>query len=209
MATVPILDFPDIIPDVTEWALLTNTQIFTSPLSGDTQTVTMPGARWAASLTFDNLTPSTARELMAFLVKLKGPAGRFYLYDHTLPDPRGIAGTAGTYAMVDGANQVGDTIDTKGWTVSQSNMLLAGDYFQIGDELKMITETAASDSGGLSTLTFEPPIRNSPADSSNIILEKPMCVMRLIDDEQIRWSNAESILLSGITFACEEVFFNG
>lgn len=216
MAVVTIHDFPTtIIPDSTEWGLVTNTQIFTSPLSGDTQTVALPGARWAATLNFSNMTPSVARSFIAFLLKLKGPAGRFRLFDHSNPTTRGSGSTTGTYPAVSGANQVGNAILTSGWTPTSLNLLLPGDYFQIGEELKMITAAAQSNSGGLSTLEFDPPIRNAPADGSNIIIQKPTitqkptCVMRLIDDSQILWTNAETIILSGITIQCEEVFFNG
>jgi len=209
MATVTVYDFPNIIPDSTNWGLRTMTQVFTSPISGDTQTVFLPGAKWSASLTFSNLTQNNARALMAFLVRLRGPGGRFWLYDHSQPTPRGTASTVGTYAQVNGADQTGDTINTKGWVGNQLNLLLPGDYFQIGDELKMVMETAVSNNTGLSTITFDPPIRNSPAANSNIIIEKPKCIMRLEDDGQISWDNSETILLSGLSFSCVEVFFNG
>ena len=189
--------------------MFTNTQIFSSPLSGDTQTVSLPGARWTSGLSFTNMTPNVARELMSFMVRLKGPAGRFYLYDHSLTTPRGSANTVGAYAVIDGALQKGNTINTKGWVSNQSNLLSPGDYIQIKDELKMVVETAFSSGAGVSTIKFDPPIRNSPVDLSNIILEKPMCIMRLVDDEQAGWNTVESILLSGIAFNCIEVFFNG
>lgn len=209
MAVTTIHEFPSIIPDSTEWGLVTNTQIFTSPLSGDTQTVALPGARWVASLVFENMTPSVAREFMAFLLKLKGPAGRFRLHDHSNPTPRGVAATTGTYPLVEGVNQFGNQIYTKGWVSETGGQLLPGDYFQVGEELKMVTSSFYSNSSGKGSIEFEPPLRQTPIDSSNIILTEPTCVMRLSDDEQITWLNAESILLSGITISCTEVFFNG
>ena len=72
-------------------------------------------------------------------------------------------------------------------------------------ELKMVVEGCSSNASGEAVITFEPPIRNSPADNASITITKPKTVMMLSDDEQINWTNAESILLSGLTFSFSEV----
>ncbi len=195
-----ILTFPDILPRAAEWSLRSNTQSFRSPLSGTVQTLELPGAIWQATLSFARLPQDRARELAAFLVRLRGEAGRFYLYDHSLPAPRG---SASGVPVVAGAGQTGATLATSGWTPGVAGILKAGDYIGLGDELKMVVADADSDVGGLATLTIEPPLRQSPADASLIITVQPVCIMKLTGDQAAKWSTV-SPLRSSFTIECEE-----
>ena len=61
------------------WRKLSNTQAFESPLTRSVQTFSMPGARWACTATWQNLTADEASLFRAFLYGLRGRAGRFYL----------------------------------------------------------------------------------------------------------------------------------
>jgi len=181
---MPTLSFPDLVPNALEWQLVSNTQNFESPLNRTVQTLELAGARWAAALMFNNLTESQARVMIAFLARLRGASGRFYLHDHSLVDPRGIG--TGT-PLVKGVSQTGYTLNTDGWTVSQTGILLAGDMFSVNDEMKMVTVDADSDGAGDSTLTFEPPLRSSPDDNAVITVSNPTAIMRLIDDSQMSY----------------------
>lgn len=193
-----------LVPNALEWALTANTQQFRSELNGAVQTNALPGDRWSCNMTFANLIGTDARTLMAFLASLRGQAGRFYLkpFDHATP-----VGTAAGTGLVNGASQTGSTLVTDGWTPSQAGLLLPGDYFQVGSELKMITATIASDSGGNATLSFVPPLRTSPANDAAIITTNPTCIMALADGDQSRWQAqpwSASSRLYAITIACEE-----
>ncbi len=171
---------PTLIPSASEFLLVSNTQIFESPLSGHVQSLELPGARWRANLTFDKLSEADGRDLAGFLAALRGRSGTFTLHDHSLLSPRGVG--TGT-PLVNGASQTGSTLITDGWTVSTPGIMKTGDLFQIGNELKILTADVASDSGGNATLIFESPIRTSPAENSAIIINSPKALMKLSSDD--------------------------
>jgi hypothetical protein len=203
---VTTLTFPStLIPNQLEWALVSNTQRFESPLTRSVQTLEIPGARWAAKLTFRGLNRTQAATLIGFLAQLRGQAGRFYLWNHANPTPAGTAlGTATTSSsIVQGAN----TVTTGGWTANQTSLLLPGDYIGLGGELKMVVTQAASDGSGNATLTFEPPLRNisGVASGTAIVVTKPTTVFMLKDDMQ-----AQSVIQPGQVYdfalECSETF---
>lgn len=198
-----VLNFPAIVPKSSVFGLRSNTMAFTSPTNRDTRTRENPGAAWFAALEFatSELRRAEIRELMAFLVQLRGMSGRFYLHDHAHPTP---LGTPGGTPLVNGAGQTGNTLNTDGWTLS-TRVLEKGDYFQVGDELKMMVAAADSNALGVATLTFEPPLRVSPADNAAIVHAQPKCVMRLASDDQAKWDTATP-LRSSIVIDCVEAF---
>lgn len=162
-----------------------NTQIYQSPLNGAIQTTALPGDKWSATLTFANKTKEHGRKLAAFLVSLRGRSGRFYL---TPPEHKTPAGSAGGSPVVSAASQTGSTLTITGCTANKTGWLLAGDYFQVGYELKMITQDINTDASGNATLVFQPPLRTSPALNAQIVTSSPKCVMALADDKQAQWA---------------------
>lgn len=165
-----------------DWSLVPNTQGFPSPLSGAVQTVEMPGARWKASFLLENLAEADAATFQAFMVQLRGRAGRFALYNFARSQPRGtLAGTP----LVKGASQTGNTLIIDGCTVGAT--LVPGDYFGVNGELKMVVATATANGAGEMTLSFEPPLRSSPADNAAITLVQPTATFMLAADET-KWS---------------------
>jgi len=190
------LTFPVNIPSKAQWQLVSNTRVFKSPLDGSVQTSESPGSRWHVSLSFTKQGPAEGRSLMAFLVSLRGEAGRFYLHDHTQPTPRGtITGSP----VVSGAAQIGSTINTTGWT----GTLLAGDLVNIGTELKMITADVTA--AGVTAITFEPPLRQSPVNASPIIINKPTAIFKLTGDNLASFSVAP-VFYDGLHIIAEEAF---
>lgn len=169
-------------PRVLDWSLAPNTQTFSSPLSGAVQTVEMPGARWQVSFAMENLTEADSPLLQAFLVKLRGKAGRFYLHNFARPEPRGTQ--RGT-PLVKGASQTGNTLEVDGCTIAAT--LLAGDFFEVNGELKMVVADATANGAGEMSLTFEPPLRSSPADNAVVTLSQPKATFMLASDE-LKWS---------------------
>lgn len=167
-----ILTFPNNIrPTSMDWWLVDNTQSHQSPLSKTVQTIELPGSHWRASLVFEDWRRYEIAELEAFLVALRGGAGRFYLWHHARETPRGIA--TGT-PLVNGAGQSGASLITDGWTANQVGILLPGDYIGVNNELKMVIESVDSDAGGNATLKIEPPLRASPPDNAIITTTKPL-----------------------------------
>lgn len=83
-----------------------------------------------------------------------------------------------TTTTTSGSAQSGSALHIKGLPASTAGLLLEGDQVEIvtplGSELKLVTAALNSDAAGLGYLQFEPPLRNSPADSAPIILHQPM-----------------------------------
>lgn len=182
-----ILSWPTLsrsAPPELVWGLQSNTQTFQSPLSGSIQTVEMPGARWVVSFSLPSLNAADAATMRAFLARLRGEAGRFYLHNMAQTRPRGIA--TGT-PLVNGAGQSGASVTTDGWTPSTAGILKAGDFIGINGELKLVVADCDSDAAGLATVVFEPPLRASPADNAAIVVNKPTAVFKL-DESRSAWT---------------------
>lgn len=188
-------------PAEIDWSLISNTQSFTSPLSGAVQTVEMPGARWRVAFTLSVLDTSDSALLRSFLAMLRGQSGRFYLWNMGCPIPRGAA--TGT-PVVSGAAQTGTTLVTSGWAISTANILRAGDYFTVNSELKMLVADASSNGSGVATLTFEPPLRSSPPNAAAITTTKPTAVFKL-DEDTVRW-NTQVPFFDAISIAATEAW---
>jgi hypothetical protein len=169
-----------LVPSEQEWGLTSNTLESRSSLNQSVQTKEFPGARWYANLTFNGLGSDRYREFMAFLAKLRGRANRVALTDYGYTGARGALG--GT-PIVDGAGQYpGASLNVSGFPNSVTNVMRAGDYFQVGTELKLITQDINSDGTGDATLVFEPPLRAAPTNGASIITTAPAALMMLADD---------------------------
>lgn len=184
------------------WRKLSNTQVFDSPLTRSVQTLALPGARWACTAIWQNLTPEDSALARAFLYSLRGRAGRFTLHNFGRPGPRGTA--AGT-PLVAGAGQTGATLNTDGWSAGAT--LLAGDFVGVNGELRCVVADATADGAGLMALTLDEPLRASPADNAALTTTRPTCVMRLTSDD-IESSFKRSVLgpLETFTLDCVEHF---
>ena len=196
------IDFPTTVkPRSSKFALQSNTRVYASPMSQSTQRLEMPGARWKATYEFPPMTRAECAPLISFLTKLRGAASTFYGFD---PAARELLGTGAGTPLVNGAGQTGRILISDGWIANQT-VLKTGDYFQIGTELKVVTDDVTSDSSGNATISFEPALRSSPANNALITVTNPTCIMRLIDDEQTSWDVDESMFYR-IQFSAIEAF---
>lgn len=190
MTTITFPTLSRAAPASMEFNLISNTQTFTSPLDGSVYTSELPGARWAFSLDFPSLQEADAALLQAFLAKLRGQANTFTMHNWARPTPRG---TAGGTPLVNNSSvspttlQTGASIITKGWSAGAT--MKAGDYFTMNTELKMCVADATADGSGNMTITFEPPIRNSPADNAAITVTRPTAVFMLTEPKS-GWGSA-------------------
>ncbi len=181
-----ILAFPAQPAATVDWQLATVSENFASPFTGDEQTASNPGAaRWVAVIAWKLLSRAEAADVEAFLAQCNGTAGRFHLSNVARKTPRGSA--PGT-PVVDGAANSGGLLATRGWTASQTGILLRGDYIALNDEPKMVLENANSDGAGKATLTIAPNLRAIPADGTAIVTSSPAGVFRLIDDNQAKFA---------------------
>jgi len=157
-----------------------NTQEFVSDISRAVQRVQLSGPRWVASYSLPAMTRDTAVEWITFFNSLRGNQNTFDAFD---PEGKFPRGSGGGVPLVNGASQTGTSLITDGWPLSQTGILLKGDYFSVNGELKQITVNANSDGGGNSTITFDPPLRDSPADDALITTDQAIVEMILPSDD--------------------------
>lgn len=188
--TVPVLSLPTSANIASVVFSITRvTGITPSPFTLSEKAYKWPGVVWAADVALPPITNrAVAADWMAFGTKLEGRYGIALIGDPAASTPRGIA--TGT-PLVDGANQTGKTLNTKGWTPSQTGIMLPGDYIQLGSSssarLYMVTAAANSDASGKAALTLSHELRTSPSDSAAIVVQNPVGAFRLKSDE-FSWS---------------------
>ena len=100
-----------------------------SPFTYKQQIYNHSGQRWEAECQIPPLKRDDAEGWIAFLLSLRGQGGTFLL-----GDPLGATarGTLGGTPVVNGAAQIGASLNIDGCTVSVTNWLKAGDYIQLG-----------------------------------------------------------------------------
>jgi len=199
-----ILTFPSITPEIQNFGIRYNTQVSSSTISGITNTVELPGARWLGNLSFRDLTSTDLATVKAFLMELRGSAGRFFYGDvaHTNPF-NAVTGSP----TINGSNSTPRIIRiTLG---SSSPALSAGDYIQIGSdddrELKLIISSTGV-GGDTYDLVIEPMIRRTDYASKPVVYANPKGVFLLTSSDQANWSSRSKALLSDINFSFIEVF---
>jgi len=202
------LDFqtllPNLVPSTFEFGIVTKTLVSTSALTGSAKTIEIPGARWRLRMSFTDLTQEDMRPLMAFLMRLRGAAGRFTYTDITAPITS-VTGTL-TIGTVHSANEV--TI------AGATGAFIPGDYISItrsgdaGDvELKMITSVVSAN-----RYTIEPALRSRPLSfyTNKAIVRRtgsvyPKAKFMLTSDDQVYWPSKGKIFLSSIDLEAIEV----
>lgn len=171
-----------------------------SPFTRDTQVQEHQGDKWLAEVEFPEMEGDTAYEFVTFLMKLHGRAGSFYLSDPLKTTPRGIASGL---PIIDGADQEGYELNTKGWTPNTANIYRKGDYIQLGTYLYCSLNDVSSDADGKCTLDIWPRLRVPPANEETIITENCQGIFRLSENVTPFWS-ADKTKLYSISFSCEE-----
>jgi hypothetical protein len=150
-------------PQSALWELRSNTQIFTSPLSQQSQTVELAGAKWYCSVAWNNLSRAEVAPIQALFYKMRGMANTVYLprFGETAP----IGTVTGSITV---SSSTGSTV-----TLSSSSLSI-GDFIQFANyEVKMIVGKASS------VYTIEPPFRTQPTASTSVTYNNPSSIMRL------------------------------
>lgn len=203
MVTYP-LDFPAVGITNSSFRLVRVVSESTSVFTGASQFYQHQGEWWEGEVTFRVMRRADAALVQAFLAKLRGKYGTFLYSD---PDALALGklGVGGTIT-VNGAAQTGNSLIVDGMTTSTNGILKQGDYFQIGTgssaRLYMATENLDSNGSGQGTLTFEPKLKESPADNASIITTAPKGVFRL--SENISEWRAGATNLYEITISFKE-----
>lgn len=175
--------FPSITPTEVSFGMVANTRSFTSVFSGAVQTVERAGGRLKMMMAFRNRSDAERQELIAFLMRLNGMEHRFTVRDYGHTQRGAFGGTP----LVKGAGQTGASLLIDGCTPNVTNWIRAGDQFQVGTELKVVTADANSNVSGEVTILFRSALRTSPADNAAITTISPVGVWMLANDT-IDWS---------------------
>lgn len=175
MATITYPSTPK--PQGMAWRLVMPAQTNVSDWTGRRQTLASGRGWWESQISFPPIVGTTnINAWRAFIAKSRGSAN-----DFQVPvDP--VAQSASTATpLINGASQMGRTLNTDGWPLS-TTVLQAGQYVTINNQLLQLTENVTSNGSGVAVLTFEPPIRVSPADNAAIEYKNPYCLMYLVED---------------------------
>ena len=103
-----------IVPQSVAWHLEANTATFTSPLTGATQTVELPGARWVADFTLPTLRADQWRAWSAFIARLRGVSGRVYVPPFHAKTGSTVARSGISSAPT--CDSTAETVDSTDWT---------------------------------------------------------------------------------------------
>ena len=168
-----------------------NCRIHTSPLSGQVQTVELPGARWLCSLRYRNLLDPDRGLIEAFFAKLRGQANRFTIYDFTKPVPQG---TMRGSPVTSGSTAAGATAFTISAGGGQANTtLVVGDKLNVGGELKIVVAAVTLNGSGVGTVTVEPPFRSTIGGGSAVAWDRPTAVFMAVNTDWVAEFTAASM----------------
>lgn len=177
------------------------TGVFTSEFTGSQQTYSHAGQFLVASVSFPPMKRADAAPIVAALMGLQGVRGTFYFGDPQWTAPQGIS--TGT-PLVNGASQTGQDLITDGWTNSQTGIVKAGDWLQIGSgstqQLCMVLADANSDGSGNATISLFPRIRTAFANNAGITVSSPKGVWRLTQNFDITQDMGAITRLGSVQF---------
>ena len=189
MATITYPSTPK--PSGMSWRLVMPSQTNVSEWTGRRQTIASGRGWWECQITLPPIVGTTSvNTWRSFIAKARGRAN-----DFQIPvDPTAQSASTAT-PLVNGASQTGRTLATDGWPVS-TTVLVAGQYVTINNQLLQLTENITSNGSGVATLTFEPPIRVSPADNAAIEYKNPYCLMYFVEEPTLSVENGYVYSLS-------------
>lgn len=166
--------------------LMRSVTVAESPFTFEQQAHDFGGARWEAQITLPPLNHTEARSVEAFLIGLKGRSGTF-TFGHPLHN------ISKSITLTSGSTVNSETISVGGDAVT------AGNYFQIGNYLYIVTEDFAGSTGSMS---IQPPMRQALASGTALDFVLPTSTWRLAAND-IGWTTGLSSLYS-FTIPCVE-----
>lgn len=167
------------LPASMEIGLRSNVLISTSPLSGATQTVELPGARWVMSFV---LTPTNSHADQAIrealMTQIAGQANRVALWHFMRPAPRGTM--RGSPVLAANATAGATSLSI---TTTAGATVLKGDMVKIGSQLVQSTTDATADGAGALTLSIAPMVRTTVASGQAVSWDAPTATFILTQSE--------------------------
>lgn len=180
---------------------------FRSPFTGQRQVFAHPKQNWRVVLDIVAMNREDGDAFVGQLLSLNGGFGTFYFGDPLYTTPKGVA--TGT-PVVNGGSQTGNTLITNGWTPSQTGILKAGDWLQVGTsssrQLVKVSADANSDGAGQAILEIFPRIRIAFADNTSIVTSSPKGVFSLDSFDSSAWEIDADSLIKGISLSAYEAY---
>jgi hypothetical protein len=156
-----------------------------SPFTLKEQYYEYSGKKFRVSVQYPPMTAEQFKPVRAFLLSLRGSVGYFSMGDPANASPLGSA--PGT-PLANGTGTLGgNTFATKGWTPSQSNILRAGDEFQVESFCYTNLTDVNSDGSGNATLDIWPSLHTAVANNAAITTSAPKSLW-VLDDDSVEWS---------------------
>lgn len=162
----PILLPPELLQATAiSWTMENNHGLAESPFTGHTQAQRGQLERWSFTMDIARLNRREASIAKGFFLQLEGRLGTFLMHDPAAPKPQGRATGAPVVAAETPASS--RTVLTSGWTPNTPNILRAGDWVQIGDQLCAIRRDTDSGATGHAELDLWPKLMLAmPADTA-------------------------------------------
>ena len=142
--------------------------------SGKVSTLSLPGARWRATMQFPDTGLSelvTRRQIEAFLASLRGGADRLLLHNLLTPQPLGTM--SGSVTLAASVSAGATTANITGGAPAAGKTLLRGDRVAFGGQRVMLTADATANGSGAATITFQPAHRAGASSGSAVTLVRP------------------------------------
>lgn len=199
------ISYPLALPTATgirsiEWLKDTSIRYTESPFDLTKKVYANAGKRWKAQVALPAMTITNGRIWEAFFLSLNGMEGTFWLGPTLDKTARGVA--TGT-PLVNGASQSGQSLVSDGWTVSQTGILKAGDWLQVGNYLYKVLQDVDSDVGGNATIDIWPSLAKAvPSDNDAITVANPKGLFRILEMPSMNLS--ENHIVEGTAFTAVE-----
>ncbi len=192
---------------VNSFTLQRATNILRSKFTGQAQRVVYPYAVWELEATLLESDGLNAGQIRSFLAQLAGQKNSFRLPVPGYSPQHYNGKNAGYSTFGDGAaNARASSLTLRIFGNYQAGIVInEGDYFQIGDEIKIATVGITTLGADLSTLFFEPPLRKSYVHLTPINLKTPTILMTARDDDVASWGLGPPIRQTGKFAAIEAV----
>ena len=163
-------------PESAELVQWHNNKAHESPLAGDIQTQSVPGARWGWILNFPKQTWAERGRLLAFLTALNGMEHRVRLFDPRRPTLGTLVGETGV-VLSNGASQFGESVSLfKTGIVGKT--LLRGAWLNVATigtngQLVQVVADATANGSNVITVEIRHPLRAAVSSGAGVTLLDP------------------------------------
>lgn len=187
-------------PSSIEWDAQEVVSTSISPFTGQVQVYDFQNSWWEAQVSFPPMNRNAIDAWSSFILECRGQSNFFQLGDPKATTPKG---TPSGGPVVSGAGQTGYNLVTRGWTINRTNLLMYGDFLQVGYRLYKVMDNVNSDGSGNATIHLWPNLRDQPVDGLALVTSNCKGLFRLKNNSGNKWStNAGNYGMSG--FAIRE-----